>query len=106
MNKQTRNQTMRSGNDSGAVYFMTNEVEGKNQIVMLKRAMDGSLSQAGMFATAGSGAGKGPEAPFADPLGSQDSLVVNKEHTLLFVVNAGSNDISVFQIGPQSAQQS
>jgi 6-phosphogluconolactonase (cycloisomerase 2 family) len=94
------NPTMQPGEGGGAVYFMTNTTEGKNEIIMAQRAAAGSLRLVGAFATGGSGAGKGPEPPFADPLGSQDSLVMNKEHTLLFAVNAGSNDISVFQIQP------
>jgi hypothetical protein len=80
----------------GARFSMTNAMDGKNKIVILRRAMDGPLCQVGAFATGQSGAGMGPEAPFADPLGSQDSLVLNKEPTLLVAVNAGGNEISVF----------
>lgn len=99
MNSSTPRQPMPAGR-VGAVFFMTNAVDGKNEIVMLRRAADGCLSLVGSFATGGSGAGVGPEAPFADPLGSQDSLVMNKEQTLLFAVNAGSDEISVFQVQP------
>jgi 6-phosphogluconolactonase (cycloisomerase 2 family) len=83
---------------SGAVFFMTNAVDGKNEIVMLRRETDGVLTRGGSFATGGSGAGKGPEAPFTDPLGSQDSVIVNEARTLLFAVNAGSDEVSAFQI--------
>lgn len=99
MNSSVSRQNMQAGR-LGAVFFMTNAVDGKNEIIMLRRALDGCLSRVGSFATGGSGAGMGPEAPFADPLGSQDSLVMNREQTLLFAVNAGSNEISVFQVQP------
>ena len=100
MTIQPMTQSMRAGNEGGSVYFMTNEIDGKNAVIMHQRAGDGSLSLVGAFATGGSGAGIGPEEPYADPLGSQSSLVMSKEHGLLFAVNAGSNEISVFHRQP------
>jgi 6-phosphogluconolactonase (cycloisomerase 2 family) len=81
----------------GALYFLTNAVDGKNEVVMLQRAADGSLRQAGAYATGGSGAGPGPDAPFADPLGSQGALALDPAHNWLFAVNAGSNEVSSFR---------
>jgi 6-phosphogluconolactonase len=76
----------------GAVYVLTNQ-SSENSIQVYARAADGSLSFAGTFATGGKGAGTGP-----DPLGSQGSLVLGRGHRLLFAVNAGSNDVSVFAV--------
>ena len=45
------NPTMQPGDGGGAVYFMTNTTDGKNEIVMAQRAADGSLRLVGAFAT-------------------------------------------------------
>lgn len=74
----------------GAVYVLTNQ--NINSVMVYARAGDGTLSLSGSFSTGGMGAGTG-----GDPLGSQNSLVLGRSH-LLFAVNAGSNDVSVFQI--------
>jgi 6-phosphogluconolactonase (cycloisomerase 2 family) len=51
------------------------------------------LTQAQTFNTGGRGSGGG-----IDPLTSQGSLTLGASHALLFAVNAGSGDISVFQV--------
>jgi 6-phosphogluconolactonase len=84
--------------ETGAVFFVTNAEQGRNEVVMLRRAANGSLAYVGAYATGGSGAGKGPDEPYADPLGSQGALALNPEGQLLFVVNAGSSEISSFRI--------
>jgi 6-phosphogluconolactonase (cycloisomerase 2 family) len=76
----------------GAVYVLTNQKAG-NSVLVYARAEDGTLSFSGSFSTGGRGAGTG-----ADPLGSQGSLVLGRWHRLLFAVNAGSNDVSVFAV--------
>jgi 6-phosphogluconolactonase len=88
----------KTGNGTGAVYFMTNATDGKNEVIMHQRMMDGRLGMAMAYATGGSGAGMGPMAPFADPLGSQSAIVMSDKHHMLFVVNAGSDDISAFRV--------
>ena len=75
----------------GAVYVLTNQTT--NSVMVYARDADGALSFAGSFTTGGMGAGTG-----ADPLGSQGSLVLGRFHRLLFAVNAGSNEISVFRV--------
>ncbi|MDE3178040.1 MAG: beta-propeller fold lactonase family protein [Acidobacteriota bacterium] len=77
--------------DSGAVYVLTNQAA--NAVMVYARAADGALSFARSFSTGGKGAGTG-----ADPLGSQGSLVLGRWHRLLFAVNPGSNDITVFEV--------
>jgi 6-phosphogluconolactonase (cycloisomerase 2 family) len=73
----------------GAVYALTNAPTG-NGVIVFARAADGSLTQDGTFPTGGVGTGSG--------LGSQDAVIVDDEHQLLFAVNAGSNSISSFRI--------
>jgi 6-phosphogluconolactonase (cycloisomerase 2 family) len=75
----------------GAVYVLTNQ--NVNSVLVYARAGDGALSLSGSFSTGGVGAGTG-----GDPLGSQNSLVLGRTHQLLFAVNAGSNDVSVFRV--------
>ena len=76
----------------GAVFVMTNAAAG-NEIIAFKRGPDGSLQIGKTFPTGGRGSGG-----VTDPLGSQGSLTLSQDHSLLFAVNAGSGDISVFQV--------
>ena len=80
--------------DSGApraVYTLTNQVTG-NAVAVFNRGADGTLSAAGTVATGGTGAGAG--------LGSQSAVTLNEDGRFLFAVNAGSNDVSVFDVRP------
>lgn len=80
------------GSGEGAVFVTTNGANG-NEVKAFSRAADGSLSPLGSFATGGTGVGG-----VGDPLTSQGTAALSPDHKLLFVVNAGSNDVSVFQI--------
>jgi 6-phosphogluconolactonase len=71
---------------------MTNAAN-RNEVISYKRAADGSLQAAHRFATGGRGSGGNN-----DPLESQGSLTLSQDHSLLFAVNAGSGEISVFQV--------
>jgi 6-phosphogluconolactonase len=73
----------------GAVYTMTNAA-GPNSVVVYNRLSHGSLQPAGTVPTGGSGTGTG--------LGSQGALALDQSRRWLLVVNAGSNDISVFSV--------
>jgi 6-phosphogluconolactonase (cycloisomerase 2 family) len=84
----------------GAVFAATNAPEG-NEVVMYTQGDDGRLTYFASFATGGTGSGAGLAAP-VDPLGSQDSLIVYGDW--LFVVNAGSNEISSFSISRDGLQ--
>ena len=75
-----------------AVFAMTNSVVG-NQIIAYSRAANGSLIEGNHYPTGGRGSGG-----TTDPLGSQGSLTLSQDHSLLFAVNAGSGDISVFRV--------
>lgn len=72
-----------------SVYLMSNQVAG-NEILVFDRAADGSLSPAGTVATGGSGTGAG--------LGNQGAVTLTADGRWLLVVNAGSNDVSVFAV--------
>jgi 6-phosphogluconolactonase (cycloisomerase 2 family) len=73
---------------TGAVYVQTNDADA-NEVVAYRRAADGSLTQAGTFATGGRGTGE-------RHLPSQSSLVAADGY--LLVSNAGSDDISLFAV--------
>ena len=75
-----------------AVFAMTNSVEG-NQIIVYSRAADGSLVERNQYYTGGRGSGG-----TTDPLGSQGSLTLSQDRSLLFAVNAGTGDLSVFRV--------
>jgi 6-phosphogluconolactonase (cycloisomerase 2 family) len=75
----------------GAVFVQTNALDG-NAIV----AYDGGLHHTGTYPTGGRGGIEAGAA--ADPLASQGSLTLDKNHNLLYAVNAGSNTISVFGV--------
>jgi 6-phosphogluconolactonase len=77
-----------------AVYALTNQESG-NGIVVFNRAADGRLTQVGIAATGGRGAGNLPDN---EGLGSQGGLAFSRDGRLLFAVNGGSGDISVFAV--------
>jgi 6-phosphogluconolactonase (cycloisomerase 2 family) len=76
---------------SAQVYTQTNE-SGMNRIAEFRYAADGTLRAPRFFNTGGSGTGMG--------LGVQSALALSEDRKFLFVVNAGSNDISTFAIAP------
>ena len=71
-----------------AVYLQTNDAE-KNEVVAFRRDADGKLSMLGTYPTEGRGTGK-------PHLASQSSIVVSGDR--LLVVNAGSDDVTLFAI--------
>ena len=68
---------------------MTNSVD-KNEIIAFRRNDDGALQQTRTFETDGRGSGGN-----VDPLDPQ-GLVVSRDRSHLFAVNAGSGELSVF----------
>lgn len=89
----------------GAVYAMTN-AQGNNEIVVYKRAQDGTLALSAVVPTGGGGSGV--QLDPVDSLGSQGSLLLSRDHRWLFAVNtetaSADNDcqqgsISVFEVG-------
>jgi 6-phosphogluconolactonase len=76
----------------GGVYTMTNATTG-NAVIAFARHADGTLTPLGSFPTGGAGTGGA-----IDPLSSQFSLELDPGHRILFVVNAGSDEISTFRV--------
>ncbi len=73
----------------GAVYTMSNDVQG-NTIVVFDRDKTGRLTDGGEFDTGGLGTGAG--------LGNSGAVILDPANRWLFVVNPGSNDLSVFAV--------
>jgi 6-phosphogluconolactonase (cycloisomerase 2 family) len=70
------------------VYLQTNDAE-KNEVVAFSRHADGKLNLLGTYPTDGRGTGQ-------PHLASQNSIVVSRDR--LLVVNAGSDDVTLFGI--------
>jgi 6-phosphogluconolactonase len=74
----------------GNVFVQTNAADG-NHIIAFERGEDGSLSQRSAVPTGGKGDG-------VPHLASQGSVVLAGDATRLLVANAGSGDLSVFDV--------
>jgi len=73
----------------GAVFTMSNAAAG-NTVLAFHRMQDGSLEAAGEYPTGGLGSGAS--------LGSQGSVTLSDDGHFLVVVNAGSDEISSFNV--------
>jgi 6-phosphogluconolactonase (cycloisomerase 2 family) len=78
-----------------AVFVQTDNTLG-NAVVAYHRAPDGTLSIAGTYPTGGLGGVL--TGSVVDHLASQGSLTYDREHGLLYAVNAGSDTVSVFAV--------
>ena len=78
----------------GNVYVMENNPTD-NRIIAYFRSRSGNLFKFGSYSTRGLGAG---DNAAADPLGSQGAVTLGNNRQNLYVVNAGSDDISVFRL--------
>jgi 6-phosphogluconolactonase (cycloisomerase 2 family) len=86
--EQSSEARMRS---AGAVYTMTNAASG-NVVLAFPRSEDGALGAPQSYATGGMGSGAS--------LGNQGALALGDDGRWLYVVNAGSNDVSAFRVTP------
>ena len=75
--------------ENGAVYTENNDVTD-NKIILFERSADGSLKMYKSFSTHGFGTGIG--------LGNQGGVILTDDGKNLLAVDAGSNEISVFQV--------
>jgi 6-phosphogluconolactonase len=75
-----------------AVFVMTNAAD-QNEVIAYERAAGGTLHEANIYLTGGRGSGGNN-----DPLESQGSLTLSRDQSLLFALNAGSGEISVFRV--------
>ena len=81
------------GGTSHVVFVQTDNTAG-NQVVVYRRATDGTLSFAGSDNTGGLGGQL--TGSVVDHLASQGSLTYDSRHSLLYAVNAGSDTVTVF----------
>lgn len=79
----------------GVVFVETDNTAG-NSVVAYDTANEGTLTQAGTYATGGLGGVLAGSV--VDHTASQGSLVLDRVHELLYAVNAGSNTVSVFDV--------
>jgi 6-phosphogluconolactonase len=84
--------TAESDGRSGAVFIMSSAAS-KNEIIAYERSSNGSLRISQRYDTLGKGS-----SGINDPLGSQGSLTLSQDHSVLFAVNAGSGDVSLFSV--------
>jgi len=82
-------------NSIGAVYTATNSEQG-NEVLIFDRSADGSLYPAAAVETFGLGTGDG--------LGNQNGIILTPDNQWLYVVNAGSDTISVFKVKPDDLE--
>jgi 6-phosphogluconolactonase len=82
-------QASAKGVGHGAVFTLTNEAAG-NAVAVFSRGSDGTLMPEGTVPTGGLGSGSG--------LGSQGAVALSENGRWLFAVNAGSDDVSVFDV--------
>jgi 6-phosphogluconolactonase len=75
---------------AAAVYVQTNDAAG-NEVLAFERGVDGTLAPLGRFGTGGRGTGK-------PHLASQNSIVLTEDGDRLLVVNAGSDELSLFAV--------
>ncbi len=88
----SRSQAQDFSGSSKAVFVMTNDAN-QNSVIAYPRNPDGSLGRGHKFLTGGRGSGG-----TVDPLASQGSLTLSNDGSLLFAVNAGSGELSVFRV--------
>jgi 6-phosphogluconolactonase (cycloisomerase 2 family) len=84
------------GRTGSVVWVQTNETSG-NRILVYDRDGDGTLSQAGAYATGGNGGVAAPGSE-SDHLASQGSLQYDRRHSILIAVNAGSDTVTTFKV--------
>jgi 6-phosphogluconolactonase len=77
---------------SPAVYVQTNDAAG-NEVIAFSRSEDGALAPLGRYSTGGRGTG-------SPHLASAGSVVLSDDGRWLLVVNAGSDELSVFAVQP------
>jgi len=81
---------------SAAVYVQTNNAT-ENEVIVFSRAEDGALAPVGRYPTGGRGTG-------VPHLASAGSVVLGDDGQWLLVVNAGSDELSLFAVQPDGLQ--
>lgn len=83
--------------------FVQNDATDGNTVYVYDRAQDGTLSEAGHYATGGRG-GALPDS-VVDHLAGQGSLSYDSDHHRLYAVNAGSNTLTEFAVSGDRLQR-
>jgi 6-phosphogluconolactonase (cycloisomerase 2 family) len=78
-----------------AVFVEAND-PGGNAVAVYDRNRDGTLTAAGRYATGGLGGAL--DGSVVDHLASQGAVTYDRDHRLLYAVNAGSNTVTVFAV--------
>src|SRR5215468_9485001 len=81
---------------SAAVYVQANDAT-ESEVIMFSRAEDGALAPVGRYSTGGRGTG-------VPHLASAGSVVLSDDGRWLLVVNAGSDELSLFAVQPDGLQ--
>jgi len=79
-----------------SVVFVETDNTAGNQVVAYDRADNGALTLAGTYDTGGSGGVL--NGSVVDHTASQGALAYDRQDNLIFSVNAGSNNVSVFSV--------
>src|SRR5215470_2838845 len=77
---------------SPAVYVQTNDAAG-NEVIVFSQTGNGALAPLGRYSTGGRGTG-------SPHLASAGSVVLSDDGRWLLVVNAGSDELSLFAVEP------
>jgi 6-phosphogluconolactonase (cycloisomerase 2 family) len=86
----------RLGHQAGHAVFVLTDNTSANAVVAYHRANDGTLTQAGTYYTHGLGGIL--SGSVVDHTASQGALTYDQASGLLFAVNPGSNNVSVFKV--------
>jgi 6-phosphogluconolactonase (cycloisomerase 2 family) len=78
-----------SAEDKVTLYTLSNDLTG-NAVYVYNRLPNGDIQHVNHYATGGEGSGAG--------LGNQGALAISANERYLFAINAGSNEVSVFEI--------
>jgi hypothetical protein len=84
------------------VYVETN-LNPANSIRVFSRGVNGQLQEIAGSPFATGGAGSGYNGVAVCPDDSDQEIITNPDHSLLFAINAGSDSIAVFNIGSNGA---
>jgi len=76
--------------------FAQNDDSAGNTVYVYERRPDGGLDEAGSYPTGGLGGAL--DGAVVDKLASQGALTYDREHGLLYAVNAGSDSVTVFLV--------
>ncbi len=88
---------------ASAPVFVQNDATSGNTVFVYDRGADGSLTEAGHYATGGLGAAL-PDS-VVDHLAGQGSLTYDPARQVLYAVNAGSNTVTVFAVRGDQLQR-